>query len=85
MAFFLANGLIFLLYDVLIRVLSLDGPSAMLLGPCMLAQPVLNLLAVGFLWAKSITRRVAFGATWAILLLLLGFLLFAPLLLSAST
>lgn len=85
MAFFLTNGLIFLLYDVLIRALSLDGASVMLLGPCMLAQPGLNLLAIGFLWLKSNTRRVAFGATWAILLLLLGLLLFAPQIFSAST
>lgn len=85
MVFFLANGLIFLLYDVLIRVLNLEGASAMALGPCIVAQPGLNLLAVGFLWAKSNTRRVAFGATWAILLLLLGLLLFAPQIFSAST
>jgi hypothetical protein len=85
MAFFLANGLIFLFYAFLIWVLPLDGPSAMALGPCIVAQPGLNLLAVGFLWLKNNTRRVAFGATWAILVLLLGFLLFAPLLLSAST
>jgi hypothetical protein len=85
MAFFLTNGFIFLIYEVLIRALSLDGPDAMILGPCMVVQPGLSLLAVGFLWLKSNTRRVAFGATWAILLLLLGFLLFAPLLFSAST
>ncbi len=82
-AFYLLNGFIFLIYEVLIRVLGLDGPNAMILGPCIAAQPGLNLLAIGFLWLKSNTRRVAFGATWAILLLLLGFLLFAPQLLSA--
>lgn len=76
--FFLINGVILLFFYFLIELFNLEGPEVMVLGPVMLTQPGLNVLALVTLWFKKRAHSLVFGAIWAFLILLLGLYLFIP-------
>lgn len=77
-SFYAVNGLILLVFYLLIELFKLEGPSVMVLAPVFFLQPVLNLGILGYFGSQVKNRPAAFGFVWAFLVLIFAVFLLTP-------